>query len=41
LDLIPQDHRVDTVPALDATEDFGIMFAGVNQVVAPVMYEQA
>ena len=39
--MVPQDHRIDTVPALHATEDLGVVFAGVNQVVAPVMYEQA
>jgi hypothetical protein len=40
-DLVPQDYRIDTVPALHATEDLGVVFADVNQVVAPVMYEQA
>jgi hypothetical protein len=29
------------MPALHATEDLGVVFSGVNQVIAPILYEQA
>ena len=41
VDLVLEDDRINTVPALHATEDLGVVFAGVTQVVAPVVHEQA
>jgi hypothetical protein len=40
-DLVPQDHGIDTVPALHATEGLDAVFAGVIQVVVPLVHEQA
>jgi hypothetical protein len=40
-DLVLQDHRIDTVSALDAAEGFKVIGAGVMQVVVPFGYEQA
>lgn len=39
--LVLQDHGIDTVPALHAAEGFGIVFAGILQVVVPLGHEQA
>lgn len=41
LDLVLQDHRIDTVSALHAAEGFKMVGAGVMQVVVPLGHEQA
>jgi len=38
---VPQDHGINAVTALHTTEDIGVVFVGVRQVIAPVMHEQA
>lgn len=40
-DLVPQDHGIDTVSALHAAEGLDVVFAGVIQVVIPLVHEQA
>lgn len=40
-DLVPQDHGIDTVPALHAAEGLDAVFARVIQVIVPFVYEQA
>jgi hypothetical protein len=40
-DLVLHDHGIDTVPALHAAEGFDAVFAGVRQVIAPFVHEQA
>ena len=39
-DLVLQDHGIDTVSALHAAEGLDAVFAGVIQVVVPLVYEQ-
>lgn len=39
-DLVLQDHGIDTVPALHAAEGLDAVFAGVIQVVVPLVHEQ-
>jgi hypothetical protein len=41
LDLVLQDDGIDTVSALHATEGLGVVFAGVIQVVVPLVHKQA
>ena len=40
-DLVLQDHGIDAVPALHTAEGLDIVFAGVIQVVVPLVHEQA
>lgn len=40
LDLVPQDHRINAVPALHTAQNFGVVFAGVRQVIAPLVHQQ-
>ena len=40
-DLVLQDQRINTVPALHAAENLDVVFAGVTQVITPVVHEQA
>jgi hypothetical protein len=39
-DLVLQDDRVDTVPALHATESLDIVVARILQVITPLAHEQ-
>jgi hypothetical protein len=41
LDLVLQDHWIDTVSALHAAEGFKVVGAGIMQVVVPLGHEQA
>ena len=41
VDLVLQDHRIDTVSALHTPEGFKVVGAGVMQVVVPLGHEQA
>ena len=38
--LVRQNHWIDPGSTLDATIDFGVVFAAVAQVVAPISHEQ-
>ena len=40
-DLVLENHRINAVPALHTAEDRRNVFAGVIQVIAPVVHEQA
>jgi hypothetical protein len=39
--LVLHDHGIDSVTALHAAEDLGVVVVGIVQVIAPVVYEQA
>lgn len=41
LDLVLQDHRIDTVTALHATKGLDAVFTGATQAVVPLAHEQA
>ena len=40
LDLVPQDHRINAVPALHTPQNIGVVVAGVRQVIAPFVHQQ-